>query len=116
MGAAEGDATTPQVWVEKDNDGLFKDTDTYRGQHGVTVELYRFGEFYRTTTTGPSGDYRNGYHGNTLNALARRIRVWLKEGKDVYAYFNNDYQAQAAKKNSAAATRSPTAVRVNSPS
>ncbi len=49
-----------QVWTESDGDGLFNDTAINSedvGQAGVTVELLKDGVLYRTTTTGPSGDY-----------------------------------------------------------
>jgi uncharacterized protein YecE (DUF72 family) len=38
---------------------------------------------------GIEGDYRGGYHDEHLAARAEDIKLWLKEGKDVYAYFNN---------------------------
>ncbi len=38
---------------------------------------------------GPVGDYRGSYHEEELDAIAADIKEWLKEGKDVYAYFNN---------------------------
>ncbi|HEX6212015.1 MAG TPA: DUF72 domain-containing protein [Methylomirabilota bacterium] len=39
---------------------------------------------------GPSGRYHGSYTEAMLRADARRIRGWLREGLDVYAYFNND--------------------------
>jgi uncharacterized protein YecE (DUF72 family) len=38
---------------------------------------------------GPRGDYRDSYSESYLQETARRIKQWLHEGKDVYAYFNN---------------------------
>lgn len=38
---------------------------------------------------GPKGDYRDSYTGSFLKDKAKQIRMWLDEGKDVYAYFNN---------------------------
>jgi len=38
---------------------------------------------------GPEGDYRGSYTNDFLQAKADQIKVWIKEGKDVYAYFNN---------------------------
>ena len=38
---------------------------------------------------GLKGDYRGSYSNEHLLDFAQRIREWLKEGKDVYAYFNN---------------------------
>ncbi len=38
---------------------------------------------------GPDGDYRGGYDDAFLAGHAERIAAWIKEGKEVYAYFNN---------------------------
>jgi uncharacterized protein YecE (DUF72 family) len=38
---------------------------------------------------GPSGNYRGSYSKEQLKIYAVNIRAWLKQGKDVYAYFNN---------------------------
>jgi uncharacterized protein YecE (DUF72 family) len=38
---------------------------------------------------GEKGDYRGSYTDPFLKAKAEDIRAWLKQGKDVYAYFNN---------------------------
>ncbi|MCO6449869.1 MAG: carboxypeptidase regulatory-like domain-containing protein, partial [Caldilineales bacterium] len=49
-----------QVWTELDYDGVFEENNvgsTDKGQAGVTVDLYRNGVYYATTTTGASGDY-----------------------------------------------------------
>ncbi len=46
-----------QVWTEVDGNGLFDPTVRDVGQAGVTVDLYRNGGYYATTTTGASGDY-----------------------------------------------------------
>lgn len=35
------------------------------------------------------GDYKGGYTDEQLAQHAKQIRVWLKEGKEVYVYFNN---------------------------
>jgi uncharacterized protein YecE (DUF72 family) len=35
------------------------------------------------------GDYKGSYSKAHLTREARKIRTWLSEGKDVYAYFNN---------------------------
>lgn len=39
---------------------------------------------------GPKGDYHGKYAPRDLNPPARKIRRWLKQGKDVYVFFNND--------------------------
>lgn len=40
-------------------------------------------------------NYAGGYTPQKLSADARRIQRWLDDGKDVYAYFNNDVGAHA---------------------
>ncbi|HEY8734494.1 MAG TPA: DUF72 domain-containing protein [Puia sp.] len=44
---------------------------------------------------GEKGDYRGSYEDVFLMKKADQIRIWLKEGKDVYAYFNNTIGAAA---------------------
>ncbi len=39
--------------------------------------------------------YRGRYGGRRLAPVARRLRGWLDDGIDVYAYFNNDYEGHA---------------------
>lgn len=38
---------------------------------------------------GPAGDYRGGYPADFLQQQAAQIASWRREGKDVFAYFNN---------------------------
>jgi uncharacterized protein YecE (DUF72 family) len=38
---------------------------------------------------GPTGDYRGSYSHEFLHEQSIKIKDWLKEGKDVYTYFNN---------------------------
>ncbi len=38
---------------------------------------------------GPKGDYRGSYSHGFLQEKTVQIKEWIKEGKDVYAYFNN---------------------------
>jgi uncharacterized protein YecE (DUF72 family) len=38
---------------------------------------------------GPRGDYRESYTRHFLKAKAANIQDWLKQGNDVYVYFNN---------------------------
>lgn len=38
---------------------------------------------------GPAGDYKGGYGEEHLRFRCRQIRAWRREGKDVFAYFNN---------------------------
>jgi uncharacterized protein YecE (DUF72 family) len=54
-----------------------------------TPELEQKQGFVFVRFHGVEGDYRGGYHEEHLEAQAEEIKEWLKEGKDVYAYFNN---------------------------
>jgi uncharacterized protein YecE (DUF72 family) len=38
---------------------------------------------------GPKGDYRDSYTDTLLKEKATEIKGWIREGKDVYVYFNN---------------------------
>lgn len=38
---------------------------------------------------GPKGDYKDSYSKTFLQEKAAHIKEWMKEGRDVYAYFNN---------------------------
>jgi uncharacterized protein YecE (DUF72 family) len=44
---------------------------------------------------GPKGDYHGKYAPRNLAGPARKIRRWLKQGKDVYVFFNNDADGYA---------------------
>lgn len=46
---------------------------------------------------GPGDVYASNYPDEYLRRDADRIRAWLKEGKDVYIYFNNDAYGYAVK-------------------
>ena len=39
---------------------------------------------------GPSGNYRDSYVEDFLNEYATCLNEWIKEGKTVYVYFNNN--------------------------
>ena len=47
------------------------------------------GDFVYMRFHGPAGDYGGSYENRYLKSEATRIKRWLAEGKDVYAYFNN---------------------------
>ena len=44
---------------------------------------------------GTTGRYQGSYPSRMLCEDARRIREWVREGRDVYVYFNNDYRGFA---------------------
>jgi len=46
---------------------------------------------------GPEPRYHGDYSPAALKLWARRIRQWLADRKQVFAYFNNDYQGYAPK-------------------
>lgn len=46
-------------------------------------------DFFYIRFHGPGGDYRESYTNQFLKAKADNIQSWLKQGKDVYVYFNN---------------------------
>lgn len=54
-----------------------------------TPEIDQRDDFMYLRFHGSDGDYRGSYHDEHLQAQADDIRKWLKQGKDVYAYFNN---------------------------
>ncbi|MBB1284942.1 DUF72 domain-containing protein [Flavisolibacter sp. BT320] len=46
-------------------------------------------DFHYLRFHGPEGTYRGSYADEYLAGQAKRIAAWLKEGLEVYAYFNN---------------------------
>jgi uncharacterized protein YecE (DUF72 family) len=46
---------------------------------------------------GPRGDYKGSYSPADLESQAAAIQVWLNQGKEVYAYFNNTAEGDAPK-------------------
>jgi uncharacterized protein YecE (DUF72 family) len=44
---------------------------------------------------GPSGLYDSKYTDKQLRQWAERIKKWTREVKDIYVYFNNDYEGYA---------------------
>ena len=52
-------------------------------------EASRKADFVYIRFHGPKGDYRESYDYNFLKVESIKIKSWLSEGKDVYAYFNN---------------------------
>ena len=45
----------------------------------------------------PERKYWGRYGGRRLRSVAERLGTWLDDGRDVYAYFNNDHEGHAAK-------------------
>lgn len=44
---------------------------------------------------GPTGTYEGKYGEKQLRPWAEKVQAWQQEGKDVYAYFNNDMKGYA---------------------
>ena len=47
------------------------------------------GDFIYLRFHGPEPRYRGSYHDEVLKKYAKQIKKWMREGKTVYAYFNN---------------------------
>ena len=62
------------------------------------------GEFAYIRFHGTSGHYAGSYSDAELRGWATRMTEWSRQGRDVYAYFNND-PAAAAPKNAETLTR-----------
>lgn len=56
---------------------------------GKNSEINRNAGFVYCRYHGPTGNYRGSYSDQFLHDQAVKIKAWQKEGKDVYAYFNN---------------------------
>lgn len=46
---------------------------------------------------GPTGEYRGAYPETVLRRWAREIAAWARQGRRVYAYFDNDQKSAAPK-------------------
>jgi uncharacterized protein YecE (DUF72 family) len=44
---------------------------------------------------GPGGDYRDSYTDGTVGAWAREIETWKRQRRDVFVYFDNDWNGAA---------------------
>jgi uncharacterized protein YecE (DUF72 family) len=53
------------------------------------LQLNKRARFVYLRFHGPTGDYKGGYSDEHLMQQAVLIKEWMREGKDVYAYFNN---------------------------
>ena len=56
---------------------------------GKNADILTKASFVDIRFHGPSGDYRSSYADADLEKYATKIMQWSKEGKSVYAYFNN---------------------------
>lgn len=53
------------------------------------MQLNKKADFAYWRFHGTRGDYKGGYSDEELSDHAKKIKAWVKEGKDVYVYFNN---------------------------
>ena len=53
------------------------------------VEVNAGATFIYCRFHGPAGNYSGSYSNDFLTVYAEKIKAWLNDGKDVYAYFNN---------------------------
>jgi uncharacterized protein YecE (DUF72 family) len=104
------DVTSPARWkvaVEFRNDGWLCD-DVYRllDRQGAALCLHDMAKraavnqpndasFVYLRRHGPRGNYRGGYSERELQRDAGNIRGWLRRGKTVFAYYNNDVEGHA---------------------
>jgi uncharacterized protein YecE (DUF72 family) len=64
---------------------------------GSVTPLRVVGPFVYVRFHGPTGAYAGAYGGDVLNHWAEWLGDQLRGGRDVFAYFNNDVEAQAPK-------------------
>ncbi|HEX9724933.1 MAG TPA: DUF72 domain-containing protein [Vicinamibacteria bacterium] len=64
---------------------------------GLSCPLWVTGPFVYLRFHGASGKYGGSYRGRDLARWAERVGAWLGEGRDVYAYFNNDLEGAAVR-------------------
>ncbi|MBD3299674.1 MAG: DUF72 domain-containing protein [candidate division Zixibacteria bacterium] len=60
-----------------------------------SVEQPNDASFVYIRRHGPGGGYRGKYSETHIKNDAAHIRAWLKDGRDVYIYYNNDMQGYA---------------------
>ena len=82
-----------KTWYNEDTYGLLHEFKASLVLHDMPSSLIRSplegaGVVY-IRFHGVKGDYKGGYDRAHLEEFAERIRTWLRQGKDVYTYFNN---------------------------
>jgi uncharacterized protein YecE (DUF72 family) len=63
--------------------------------HDAPAPWRRTADFVYIRGHGPSGQYKDHYRAQTLQAWAARIHSWKKQGCDVFVYFDNDQKSAA---------------------
>jgi uncharacterized protein YecE (DUF72 family) len=64
---------------------------------GYQTPLIVTADFVYLRLHGPGGKYQGDYSSRVLDRWAGRIEAWSREGKDVWAYFDNDDSGYAPK-------------------
>jgi uncharacterized protein YecE (DUF72 family) len=64
---------------------------------GRTSPMEVTARFVYVRLHGPAGAYQGDYSDKELEGWARTARRWMRDGKDVYVYFDNDQNAYAAR-------------------
>jgi uncharacterized protein YecE (DUF72 family) len=64
---------------------------------GYQTPLIVTADFVYLRLHGPGGKYQGDYSSRVLDRWAGRIAAWSREGKDVWAYFDNDDSGYAPK-------------------
>jgi len=62
---------------------------------GLTTEGPLTGDFVFVRRHGPGQLYASNYSESALRRDSRRVQAWVRAGKDVYVYFNNDARGHA---------------------
>jgi uncharacterized protein YecE (DUF72 family) len=80
-------------WYSPETEALLNEHEASLVLHDMpasaTMTLNTGARFVYMRFHGPAGDYKGGYSLSFLQDKAEQMIAWLKEGKDVYAYFNN---------------------------
>ncbi|MFW5970155.1 MAG: DUF72 domain-containing protein [Halofilum sp. (in: g-proteobacteria)] len=63
---------------------------------GARTPLHLTADFVYVRLHGPGSAYQGCYDEDTLRGWATTFRGWLREGRDVYCYFDNDEAGYAA--------------------
>lgn len=81
------------TWYISETHELLDEYDASIVLHDIpkakNMELNKAAKFIYIRYHGPTGNYRGSYTHDFLRDQYKKIKGWLKEGKDVYAYFNN---------------------------
>lgn len=82
-----------RTWYKDDTYDLLREYKATLVLHDMPASLIRDplekAPFIYIRWHGTKGDYKGGYDLTHLTEYAEKIKTWLQQGKDVYAYFNN---------------------------